>query len=388
MKYGQRIPVQLKILQKRHKMKAQKPYQLIISGGGTGGHIFPAIAIADKFREKYPDTNILFVGAKGKMEMTRVANAGYKIKGLWISGLQRRLTLQNVLFPVKVLVSYIVARSLIKKFRPDAVIGTGGYASGPIMMAATNSGVPALIQEQNSYAGLANRNVAKKANKICVAYEGMEKFFPADKIRITGNPVRQDIAGQLPDKKTATDHWGLSTEKPVVLILGGSLGARTINDSVLQSVASWIEEDIQVIWQTGKFYFSEMNTKAAQYQDKGIVITEFIDDMKMAYSAADVIVSRAGALSVSEHCLVKKPVIYVPSPNVAEDHQRKNAKALVNKKAAIMISDKKARQKLGSAVISLLQDSEKQKRLSGNIAKLAKPFATEDIVKEIEKLVN
>jgi UDP-N-acetylglucosamine--N-acetylmuramyl-(pentapeptide) pyrophosphoryl-undecaprenol N-acetylglucosamine transferase len=369
-------------------VKRQKPYQLIISGGGTGGHIFPAIAIADKFREKYPDANILFIGAKGKMEMNRVPKAGYKIEGLWISGLHRRLTLQNVLFPLKVIVSYMVARSLIKKIRPDAVVGTGGFASGPIMMAATNAGVPALIQEQNSYAGLANKKVAKKANKICVAYEGMEKFFPADKIILTGNPVRQDISGQLPDKEAAADHWGLSTERPVVLILGGSLGARTINDSVLESIALWIEEGIQVIWQTGRFYFGEMNSKAAQYINKGIVITEFIDDMKLAYSAADLIVSRAGALSVSEHCLVKKPVIYVPSPNVAEDHQRKNAKALVKKEAALMISDKEARLKLGGAVMDLLKDPEKQKALSENIGKLAKPSATEDIVKEIEKLIH
>lgn len=375
-------------MQKRHKVKRQKPYQLIISGGGTGGHIFPAIAIADKFRDKHPDAHILFVGAKGKMEMNRVPKAGYKIKGLWISGLQRRITLQNVLFPVKLIISYFEASLLIKKLKPDAVIGTGGYASGPIMMAATNAGVPALIQEQNSYAGLANKNVAKKVNKICVAYEGMEKFFPADKIIITGNPIRQNISGQLPDKKAATDYWGLSMNKPVVLILGGSLGARTINDSVLESIASWLEEGIQVIWQTGKFYFSEMNTKAAKYKNKDLIITEFIDDMKLAYGAADIIVSRAGALSVSEHCLVKKPVIYIPSPNVAEDHQRKNAKALVNKEAALMITDKKAKLKLGGAVMDLLKDPEKQKSLSENIGKLAKPYATEDIVKEIEKLIH
>ena len=387
MKFGRKIQDQLKILQEQHKVRKQKPYRLIISGGGTGGHIFPAIAIADRFKEKHPDSEILFVGALGKMEMTRVPKAGYKIVGLWISGLQRRITLENALFPLKVLFSYFAARKLVKTFKPDVVIGTGGYASGPIMMAATNMNVPAIIQEQNSFAGLANKYVAKKVNKICVAYEGMEKFFPPEKILLTGNPVRQDIAGQLPEKSLALAHWKLAGDKPVVLILGGSLGARTINDSVLESLKKWVDQGINIIWQTGRLYIDEMLHKAAQYKDQGVVITEFIDDMKMAYGAADIIVSRAGAISVSEHCLVKKPVIYVPSPNVAEDHQRKNAKALVKKDAAIMISDKKAREKLAGSVIDLINDTEKQKELSENIGEMAKPKATEDIIKEIEKLI-
>lgn len=368
-------------------MVTKKPYRLIISGGGTGGHIFPAIAIADRFREKYPDAHILFVGAKGKMEMTRVSRAGYEIIGLWISGLQRRFTLKNLLFPIKVITSYLKARSIVREFHPDAVIGTGGYASGPVMMAATRAGIPALIQEQNSYAGLANKNVAAKAEIICVAYDGMDKFFPKDKIVLTGNPVRQDLTRPLPGKSEALEYWKLSAGKPVVLVLGGSLGARTINNSVLVSLEEWVKNDIQVIWQTGKLYFDEMESKASGY-GKGVIITEFIDDMKMAYAVADIIVSRAGALSISEHCIVKKPVIYIPSPNVAEDHQTKNANALVKKDAAMVVSDKRAPEILAGEVLKLIKDKEKQRSLSGNIGKLAKPHATENIVNEIEKLIN
>lgn len=369
-------------------MVKNKPYRLIISGGGTGGHIFPAVAIADKFREKHPDAAILFVGAQGKMEMTRVPKAGYEITGLWISGLQRKITLSNLLFPVKVLSSYFKARSIVNEYKPDVVIGTGGYASGPMMMAATRVGIPTVIQEQNSHAGLANRNVADKVNTICVAYEGMEKYFPKEKIVFTGNPVRMSMVENLPDRKTAIKSWNLNPDAPVILILGGSLGARTINDSVVESLEEWIKKGYQVIWQTGKLYFDEMKQKSASSINKGVVITDFIDDMKAAYGAADVIVSRAGALSVSEQCLVKKPVIYIPSPNVAEDHQRKNAKALTDKNAALMVEDGQARKKLEGAVAKLLEDTEKQRELSQNIASMAKPNATNDIIKEIEKLIN
>ena len=365
-----------------------KSYRLIFSGGGTGGHIFPAMAVADAFKEKYPEANILFVGAQGKMEMSRVPKAGYEIIGLWISGLQRKISLQNALFPLKLIISYFSARKIIKRFKPDVVIGTGGYASGPIVMAATHSGVPTIIQEQNSYAGLANKNVAQKASKICVAHENMDRYFPDEKIVMTGNPVRKDLLNGLPDKQKALAHWDLQDKKPTVLIIGGSLGARTINDSVLKSLEHWKDEDIQVIWQTGRFYFEEVKRKSQPLQYKGLVITEFIDDMNMAYAAADIIVSRAGALSISEHCLVKKPVIYIPSPNVAEDHQRKNAMALVEKSAAVMVKDIDARNKLSQEVVGLLKDNDKQSQLSSNIAKLGKPDATKQIVEEIEKLLN
>lgn len=369
-------------------MAENKPYRLIFSGGGTGGHIFPAIAVADKFKEKYPDANILFVGAQGKMEMVRVPKAGYEIIGLWISGLHRRITLQNVLFPIKVLVSYLTARRIIKQFKPDVVIGTGGYASGPIVMAATQAGIPTVLQEQNSYAGLANKNVALRADKICVAYERMERFFPKHKIQITGNPVRSELLKGLPEKSNALEHWGLKEGRQTILIVGGSLGARTINESVLKSLSEWKEKNIQLIWQTGRFYYDEMSRKAKKLDFKDLIITEFIDDMNMAYAAADILISRAGALSISEHCLVKKPVIYIPSPNVAEDHQRKNARALVDKDAAIMIKDIEAREKLAGEVIKLIEDKDRQQELSNNIEKLAKPDATENIVKEIEKLLN
>ncbi|MGK7390993.1 MAG: undecaprenyldiphospho-muramoylpentapeptide beta-N-acetylglucosaminyltransferase [Candidatus Cyclobacteriaceae bacterium M2_1C_046] len=369
-------------------MTEKKPYRLIFSGGGTGGHIFPAVAVADRFKEKYPDANILFVGAQGKMEMVRIPKAGYEIIGLWISGLQRRITLQNVLFPVKVIVSYLMARRIIKQFKPDVVIGTGGYASGPIVMAATQKGVATVLQEQNSYAGLANKNVALKADKICVAYENMERFFPKHKIVITGNPVRKDLLKELPSKSEALAYWGLKEDRQTILIVGGSLGARTINDSVLKSLPEWKEHNIQVIWQTGRFYYDEMSRKARKIDYEDLEIKEFIDDMNMAYAAADIIISRAGALSISEHCLIKKPVIYIPSPNVAEDHQRKNAKALVDKDAAIMIKDIEAREKLSGKVTKLIKDKDRQRELSQNIAQLGKPDAAEQIVREIEKLLN
>lgn len=368
-------------------MAEKEPYKLIFSGGGTGGHIFPAVAVADMFKEKYPDAQILFVGAKGKMEMYRVPKAGYQIIGLWISGLQRKVTLQNVLFPIKVLVSYLTARNIIKKFNPDVVIGTGGYASGPMVMAATQKKIPTLLQEQNSYAGLANKNVSLKADKVCVAYERMERYFPKHKIRITGNPVRQDLLEPLLDQNKARKKYDLEPSKPTIMVVGGSLGARTINFSVLNSLVRWHKAGIQVIWQTGKLYHEDMKYRSRELPTNHIKIIEFIDDMKMAYSAADIIVSRAGALSISEHCLVKKPVIYIPSPNVAEDHQTKNAMALVEKDAALIIKDSEAMNNLESAVVDLIKDEGRMEKLSSNIGQLAKPQATQNIVEEIEKLI-
>ena len=360
---------------------------MIISGGGTGGHVFPAIAIANAFRERHPDAEILFVGAEGKMEMTRVPEAGYKIIGLRVAGIQRRLTLQNLLFPFKLIISLFKARKIIADFKPDVVVGTGGYASGPIMMAATRKGIPALIQEQNSYAGLTNKQVGKKVKTICVAYNGMDKFFPAQKIVVTGNPVRKDIIDLAPKKDAALEKYGFTRGVKVLLVLGGSLGARTINESVLGGLDKLIEAKIQVIWQTGKFYIDEIR-KAVSGKDLHMIrISDFLKEMDLAYAAADVVISRAGALSISELCLAKRPAILVPSPNVSEDHQTQNAMALVKQDAAVMIKDNEARGKLIAEALSLLNDTDRSMKLSKNIAAMGKPDAAINIVKEIEKLV-
>jgi UDP-N-acetylglucosamine--N-acetylmuramyl-(pentapeptide) pyrophosphoryl-undecaprenol N-acetylglucosamine transferase len=368
-------------------LKNEQPYRLIISGGGTGGHIFPAIAIANTFRELHPDAQILFVGAKGKMEMTRVPDAGYKIIGLWISGLQRKLTLSNLLFPVKMLVSYLRARSIVKEFKPHAVVGTGGYASGPIMLAVTKFRVPAIIQEQNSFAGLANKQVAGKVSKVCVAYEGMEKYFPKEKIVLTGNPVRKDILNTEGKREKALNHFGFDAHVKTLLIIGGSLGARTINESILKGIDKLIDAKVQIIWQTGKGYYDKYREQLGQYDLRKIRVHDFVKEMDLAYAAADVVISRSGALAVSELCIVKKPCILVPSPNVAEDHQTKNATALTSKEAAVMITDKDAEEKLVGEALKLLFDEQRAARLRENIAKMAKPNATNDIVNEIEKLI-
>lgn len=360
---------------------------MIVSGGGTGGHIFPAVAIANEFRERYPDAEILFVGAKGRMEMTRIPEAGYKIIGLWISGLQRRLTLSNLLFPVKVIVSYFNARSIVKNFKPHAVIGTGGFASGPIMMAATQAAIATVIQEQNSFAGLTNKQVAGKVNKVCVAYEGMEKYFPQNKIVVTGNPVRKDILAVDSKRNAGLMHFGFDGVTKTLLVVGGSLGARTINESMLAGIEKLIDAKIQVIWQTGKGYYDAYQAKLGSYDLRRVRVKDFVREMDLAYAVADVVVSRSGALAVSEVCIAKKAVILVPSPNVAEDHQTKNAKALVDKDAAIMISDRDAREKLIDAALRLLFDEQKSTMLRENIFKLGKPNATRDIVNEIEKLI-
>jgi UDP-N-acetylglucosamine--N-acetylmuramyl-(pentapeptide) pyrophosphoryl-undecaprenol N-acetylglucosamine transferase len=369
-------------------LSTTKPYRLIISGGGTGGHIFPAVAIANEFKERYPSTEFLFVGAEGRMEMTRVPEAGYPIVGLWISGLQRKLTLSNLLFPVKLIVSFMKARKIVKNFRPDVVIGTGGYASGPVMIAATRSGIPSLIQEQNSFAGLTNKQVAGKVSRVCVAYDGMEKYFPAQKISLTGNPVRKDILSVAEKREKARNHFGFDDTTKTLLIIGGSLGARTINESILGGIDKIIDANIQVIWQTGKGYFDLYKNSLASYDLKKIRVQDFVKEMDLAYAAADVVVSRSGALAVSELCIAGKPSIFVPSPNVAEDHQRKNAKALVDKDAAILVEDRDAKTKLVDAALHLMFDGQRAAALSTNIRKLAKPDATRDIVNEIEKLID
>lgn len=369
-------------------MKPEKPYRFIISGGGTGGHIYPALAIANKIKERYADAQILFVGAKGKMEMKKVPEAGYKIIGLWISGFQRRVTIDNLYFPFKVLFSYIAANNIIKRFKPHAVVGVGGYASGPIMLAATRSRIPSLIQEQNSYAGLTNRRLGKRVNKVCVAYEHMERYFPKDKIVLTGNPVRKDILNITEKRDRALIHFNLSRDKRTILVLGGSLGARTINNSISGDLEKIIDAGVQLIWQTGRFYYDEMVARAKNKDLANIRILEFIKEMDLAYAAADVVISRAGALSISELCLVGKPVVFVPSPNVAEDHQTKNARALLEKHAAVLIKDQVAERKLIDEALSLLQDEEKQKELSKNIKSLARPNAADDIVNQLIEILN
>lgn len=369
-------------------MKGQRPYRMIISGGGTGGHIYPAIAIANAFKERFPDAEILFVGAKGKMEMEKVPQAGYPIEGLWISGLQRRLTLDNLSFPFKVLSSLWKSRRIVSSMKPDVVVGVGGYASGPLLRVALRKGIPAVLQEQNSYAGLTNKILSAKVKKICVAYPNMEKFFPADKIRLTGNPVRKDITELSGKRDKALRYFGLAADTPVLMILGGSLGARTLNDSVSLALEKLIANKVQVIWQCGKFYHDEMKAKLSEVADhNGIKLFQFLKEMDLAYAAADVVISRAGALSVSELSIAAKPTIFVPSPNVAEDHQTKNAQAMVDQEAAFLIKDADARKVLIDQALALLNNTDRQAELSKNIKALAKPNAAEEIVNEIVELI-
>lgn len=359
--------------------------KIIISGGGTGGHIFPAVAIANELRRRHPDAEILFVGANGRMEMTRVPEAGYEIVGLDITGLQRRLTPQNLLFPVKVFRSVRKAGKLIEEFLPDAVVGVGGYASAPVLLAATSRAIPALIQEQNSYAGLVNKLLAKRVNKICVAYEGMEKFFPKEKIVLTGNPVRTEIAGG--DRAEALRFFGLNPDKQTLLVIGGSLGARTLNLATAAALPKLREAGVQLLWQTGKLYYPEARQHVASYTADGLQALEFIQRMDLAYAAADVVVSRAGALSVSELSLTGKASILVPSPNVAEDHQTKNALALMSKGAAVLITDEHASTRLYDETLRLLKDEERQHQLGLRVRELARPNATAQIVDELLKLI-
>lgn len=350
--------------------------------------MYPAIAIANKMRDLLPDTEFLFVGAKGKIEMDKVPDAGYKIEGLWISGLQRKLTLKNLMFPIKLLSSMMKAKKIINWFKPDVAVGVGGYASGPTLQAAAKKGIPTLLQEQNSYAGLTNKLLAKKAKKICVAYENMEIYFPAEKIVFTGNPVRTDIINVDKKRKEALKFFGLDAKKKILFAFGGSLGARTINESILKYLDDLIASDVQVIWQIGSFYFEEFNEKLKGFNLKQIRCYEFLKEMDLAYAAADVVISRAGALSISELCLASKPVILVPSPNVAEDHQTKNAMALVNEKAALLVKDKDARANLIPEALKILFNEDYQRVLSTNIKKFGKPLAAENIVREIINIVN
>jgi UDP-N-acetylglucosamine--N-acetylmuramyl-(pentapeptide) pyrophosphoryl-undecaprenol N-acetylglucosamine transferase len=344
--------------------------RVIIAGGGTGGHVFPAIAIALAIKKKVYNAKILFVGAKGRMEMKKVPAAGFHIIGLNISGLQRRLTWKNLQVPFKLIDSMVRAKNIVKRFKPDVVIGVGGYASGPLVRAAAKQGVPTLIQEQNSFPGLTNRILGKKADKVCVAYDGMERFFDKSKIYLTGNPVRQDIVSLEGKYEKAMAFFGFTPKQPVLFVTGGSLGARTINESISHNLKLFAENGIQVIWQTGTSYFEQAIELAKGYE-KGVYVNQFIDRMDYAYAAADLVVSRAGAIAVSEICTVQKPAILIPSPNVAEDHQTKNALALVNHHAAILVSDQEAKEKLGPVVLDLIRDEEKRFRLKEKLVGLS-----------------
>ncbi|MBL4716101.1 MAG: undecaprenyldiphospho-muramoylpentapeptide beta-N-acetylglucosaminyltransferase [Bacteroidia bacterium] len=362
--------------------------KVIISGGGTGGHVFPAIAIANALKKLNPNVEILFVGAKDKMEMQKVPEAGYKIEGLWISGFQRRLTTKNLVFPFKVIASLLKSKKIIKQFQPDVVIGVGGYSSGPVVYVASKMGIPTLVQEQNSFPGITNRILAKKVDKICVAYDGMERFFPKLSLIKTGNPVRRSLLDINIDKTAAYDRFNLDPNKKTLLVIGGSLGARTINESIKEGLRALMDLGIQVLWQTGKNYFNEAESAARKIDLNNIVVREFIKEMDLAYAVADVVVSRAGAISVSELCLAKKPVIFVPSPNVAEDHQTKNATALVNNNAAILVKDKEAGIMLVNKVKELLKNQSLQDQLTSNIAKLGISNAAEVIAQEVFDMVS
>lgn len=360
-----------------------KQYKFILSGGGTGGHIYPAIAIANELKARFPDSEFLFVGAKDKMEMQKVPQAGYNIKGLWISGLQRRLTFDNALFPIKLLSSLLKSRTIIKQFKPDVVIGTGGFASGPLLQAAAIAGIPTVIQEQNSFPGITNKLLSKKANKICVAYENLERFFPKEKMILTGNPVRQDLIDIESKRAEAIQNFNLDPNKKTVLVLGGSLGARRVNQLIEKELASMLSQNVQVIWQCGKLYLEEYK----KYNSANVQVVAFIERMDLVYAAADIVISRAGASSVSELCIVGKPVIFIPSPNVAEDHQTKNAQAIVDKKGALMLKEAELDSQFGLVFEVLLKDQGKQNQLSENIKALAMPEATKQIVDEIVKLI-
>ena len=360
--------------------------RIIISGGGTGGHIFPAVSIANAIKAKRPDAKILFVGALGRMEMQRVPAAGYEIKGLPICGFDRKHLLKNIAVLFKIWKSQHMAKSIIKNFKPMAAVGVGGYASGPTLNVCASKGIPCLIQEQNSYAGVTNKLLAKKAEKICVAYEGMERFFPADKIIMTGNPVRQNVLETTLTKEEARKQFGLEPDKKTILLVGGSLGARTINESVLQHLDLVKKSGVQFIWQTGKYYNAAIMEQLKGKELPMLKVTDFISDMGAAYKAADLVISRAGASSISEFCLIGKPVILVPSPNVAEDHQTKNAMALVNKDAAIYVKDADAPNELLQKAINTVKNEDKLNSLCENIKKLGLKNSADVIADEVIKL--
>jgi UDP-N-acetylglucosamine--N-acetylmuramyl-(pentapeptide) pyrophosphoryl-undecaprenol N-acetylglucosamine transferase len=364
----------------------KRSIKVLISGGGTGGHIYPAIAIANEIRARYPDAKFLFVGAKDKMEMEKVPQAGYEIKGLWISGIQRKLTLKNLSFPFKLISSLWKAGRIIRQFKPDVAIGTGGYASGPTLFMANRRGIPTLIQEQNSYPGITNKFLSKKANVISVAYDNLERFFPSDKMVKTGNPVRADLLSIHKKEKIteARELYNLKKKRKTILILGGSLGARKINELIAENLPFFKEQKVQLLWQCGKLYYEQYK----QHDEKKHVhVHAFINRMDLAYAAADIIISRAGASSVSELCIVGKPTIFIPSPNVAEDHQTKNAKAISDKHAAILLRESDL-ETFPILFESLIKDEGKQESLSENIKELASPNATNHIVNQVDKLLS
>ena len=356
----------------------------MISGGGTGGHIYPAISIAQALKATLTNVEILFVGAEGRMEMKKVPEAGFKIEGLWISGLQRKVSVDNLMLPLKLVSSIRKSFRLIREFKPDVVIGVGGYASGPLLYAASRRKIPTLIQEQNSYAGLTNKWLSKRVDKICVAYDGLEKYFPKEKLVITGNPVRLDI--QKVDRASAYQYFNLDPNKKTILSLGGSLGARTINQSILAQLEKLKASDVQLVWQTGSFYYQDIMDQWDREQYPTIRVQDFIREMQFAYNVADLVISRAGALSIAELMIMGKATVLVPSPNVAEDHQTLNAKALVGKEASVMVTDQEAQEKLIPTAIQLLENDAQLAQLRENIAKLAKPRAAYEIANEVIKL--
>ncbi|MDR0835027.1 MAG: undecaprenyldiphospho-muramoylpentapeptide beta-N-acetylglucosaminyltransferase [Tannerella sp.] len=364
-----------------------KRYKIIISGGGTGGHIFPALSIANELRNRYPESEILFIGAEDRMEMERVPEEGYKIIGLPVSGFNRSHIFKNFEVVSKLIKSLKIAKQTVKTFKPDIVVGVGGYASAPTLWMASSLHIPVLIQEQNSYAGVTNKILGKRAEKICVAYRGMEKFFPAQKIVLTGNPVRKDLETIKEKDDEAVKFFGLEKDKPTVLVIGGSLGARTINNGIRTGLRTILDKGIQIIWQTGRYYYKFLKDELDRSDYKGLWVADFISQMDYAYAVADLVVSRAGAGTISELCLLKKPTVLIPSPNVAEDHQAKNARALSDNNAAVFIPDNEAENKITQTIIGLINDKERLCQLSENITSFAQYHSAERIVDEIEKLI-
>lgn len=369
-------------------MNREGKYRILIGGGGTGGHVFPAIAIADALKEMNPSADFLFVGADGKLEMEKVPEAGYNIEGLPVAGFRRSLTVKNISFFYKLLISMVRSRRIVRTYQPDVAVGVGGYASGPILKAAAKKGIPILIQEQNSYAGVTNRLLARDARVICVAYENMDRYFPADKIMLTGNPVRRSLLEHGGNRTQCLEEFGLREGTEICLVVGGSLGARTINRSILDGLEKLDREDLQLLWQCGSIYYEEVREAVKKSGLGNVQVRPFISRMERAYYIADTIVSRAGAITISELCLIGKPAILVPSPNVAEDHQTRNAAALVDVQAALMVSDREAPEKLVDTMLQLMKNKEKQNQLSKQIKKLGISDAAERIADEVLKLVN
>ncbi len=368
-------------------MSSPKNIRVIISGGGTGGHIFPAIAIANALKAIDPTIELLFVGAEGKMEMEKVPAAGFVIEGLPIAGIKRELALSNLSFPLKLMLSLTKASSIIKKFQPDVAVGVGGYASGPLLFSANRRKIPSLIQEQNSFPGITNKILSRKAKKICVAYEGMDRFFPKDKIVLTGNPVREDIRMIDGKKNDATKFFQLDIQRQTILVVGGSQGARSINHAVLAGLSKIADSGVQLIWQTGKNFLPEAKAAIEKLNIKSIQVFDFISRMDLAYAMADIVVARAGASTVSELCIVKKPAILVPLPTAAEDHQTKNCMSLVDHDAAILVADKDAQQKLINEALLLINNSHLRMQLAANIARLARPDAANEIAQQVLSLI-